>query len=255
MILTRHEIDNIIIPANLCLIQLPQGYSKLLNTYHDYALTKDINIRVDTSFDPATHAPRWGTLIRNPKYLVYEKGNNDTIQWDCDIDTKEGDIVFFDYLACLVALGKLANPALPGENPTWLRCENDIYILIRYDALIFSFRESESGGVVLMEKKGDIICLNGHVILRTQKEQVNTNLILPDYIKRKESKLKHEVVFVGKANREYLDGTLDSDGINPGDKVVIKNYKIRLENSLVNVLSPDLVFVQQKHIFAILSKK
>jgi hypothetical protein len=59
---------------------------------------------------------------------------------------------------------------------------------------------------------------------------------------------------VGKANEEYLDGAIDSDGLEEGDVVVIKNYKITIDNSLGNLLEPGLVYVQQRHVSAILNR-
>jgi co-chaperonin GroES (HSP10) len=242
MILTQPEIDRIVIPCNWCLIKLPQPYSDALHNHVKYQLTKDVNINIDSSFDPAVHAPRCGILIKNPKSLVYEKGHRDTMGWKCSIDTKEGDFVYFDYLACLTALGKLANPALPGEHPTWIRCENDLYVLLRYDALVLAMREAT----------GEVIPLNGQVVLEPCTKEIESTLIIPDHLKKVVDHLKCKVVFVGKANEEYLDDVIDADGLSKDDAVIIKNYMIRMENSLKKLFNRDLVYVQQKNILAVL---
>ena len=159
-------------------------------------------------------------------------------------------MVWFDYLAGLTSLGKLANPILEGDVPKWFKVDDDIYILIRYEALIFAFRENKDGDVGFFGTTGNIICLNGNVIMQPIVRERKSNLILPDNLKRKESNLECTVVYVGKANEEYLDGTQDSNWMQPGDNVVLKNYKIRLENDLANELAPGLVFMQQKYVWA-----
>jgi co-chaperonin GroES (HSP10) len=261
MKLTKQEIESMEIPCNMVLIKLPSVYSDMLHNHYEYQLTKDVNIKVDTSFDPARHAPRFGLLVKSPKKLLYDKDRPSTMGWKCSVDTKEGDMVWFDYLACLTALGKLANPALPGEHPTWFRCENDIYIIIRYEALLFASRKVTDRSHPAYEHApskdavfSEIICLNGQVIMRPIFKDMETQLIVPDHLKRKEEHLKCEVVFIGKANEEYLDGTIDSDGLEEGDVVVIKNYKITIDNSLGNLLEPGLVYVQQRHVSAILNR-
>jgi hypothetical protein len=211
------------------------------------------NLKIDFSFDPAKHAPRNGTLVRNPKQLIYQKGNQDSMMWDCDIDTKEGDFVFFDYLACLVALGKLAHPISRGELPSWFRVDRELYVVIRYDALVFAFRETGShvgADVEFNGEPGEIICLNGQVIMRPRINKIDSALILPENVKTKEDKVVCDVVFVGNPNREYLDGNKDCASVVKDDRVIIKNFMIRVENNLSNLLSPGLVYVQQKNIWA-----
>lgn len=239
--------------ANLCLIKLPQEYSDMLHSWQEYQLTEDVNIKIDTSFDPAKHAPTSGELVRNPAYLVYEKGNGDTIQWDTDIETLPGDTVWFDYLACLTALGKLAHPITTGETPAWFRVENDLYIALRYDALIFAFRpDSENPTVEFFGQTGRIICLNGNVVFNPIVSKVKSTLILPDHVKNKEENLMCDVVFCGSGNREYLDGTKDPNGIEPGDRVILKKgFKVRLENRLDRMLAPGLFYLQKKYVWAV----
>jgi hypothetical protein len=204
MKLTKQEIDSMEIPCNMVLIKLPSCYSDMLHSHYEYQLTKDINIKVDTSFDPARHAPRFGLLIKSPKKLLYDKDRPSTMGWRCSVDTKDGDMVWFDYLACLTALGKLANPALPGEHPTWFRCENEIYILIRYEALLFCSRVADKSHPAYEHAPSkdavfsEIICLNGQVIMRPIFRDMETHTPGPSEAQRGTPKVRNRICGQGK---------------------------------------------------------
>lgn len=241
MILTQQEIDKARIPWNYCLIKLPQSYSVMLHNHYEHQLG-NTKIVIDTSFDPATHAPRWGMIVKNPENLLYKKLERESCGWETTIETVEGDLVYFDYWSCLQALGKLANPSLPGESPKWFKVGDDLYVLIRYDALVMTVRDDK------------VICLNGNVVLRPYIVEKKSDLILPAHMKHKEEKLIGEVLYVGKHNTAYLDGCRDANDIQVGDICVIKNYKLRLENMLANQFEKNLFFVQLKHIWMVLNR-
>lgn len=256
MILTKEQLEKIVVPFNMVVVRLPQAYGDMLHSWYSHQMKDEDKtvIKIDTSFDPAMHAPRWGEVYRSPRELVYERDDPASMGWKTEVDIKDGDVVFFDYLSCLTALGKLANPGLSGETPSWIRVDNELYIVMRYDALIFAFREDlDNPSVGLFGTKGNIICLNGNMIIRPVFNEVKSSLIIPEHLKREENRLVCDVVYAGRPNSEYLDGVIETDEVQPGHRVVLKNFKLRIENSLANILSPDLAYVQRKSVWAIIN--
>ena len=241
MKLTANEIHSAKVPWNYCLIKLPQSYLTMLHNHYEYK-AGNTSIMIDTSFDPATYAPRWGMVVKNPENLLYKRGVAESMGWKTKVETIPGDLVYFDYFSCLQALGKLANPSLAGENPHWYQSDNDLYVLIRYDSLIMAVREDR------------VVCLNGNVVLRPSVKHIKTRLLLPKFLQKKEEELVGEVVYSGTPNEEYLDGVRDAKGIATGDTCVIKKLKLRLENTIDSTQEKGLYFVQLKNIWLILNR-
>jgi hypothetical protein len=139
-----------------------------------------------------------------------------------DIEIRPGDIAVSDYLGVKMALGRLIHRDHNSDESSWFRVEEDVYILLRYDNILFVIRD------------GSVICLNGNVICKPVKKEVETSLVLPKVEFEKNIK---EVLYCGSCNRGYLDNFVvkgcsvgDADGFDQGDIIIHKGHTPKVLN-------------------------
>lgn len=154
-------------------------------------------LQADASYIPGAHQPITGTIVGLPDKLIY--GNDDTLEFDTDINVQIGDkaiVGFFDVFQALEQ-HHTAQDA----------------IFLRYDSLI-------------CVKRGEVfIPVNGRIIASAMKPYD-----LSEYENLYKRKFHHDVRIakvkhVGQKVREYYF-TKESDGfdVEVGDVVVLDNY-------------------------------
>lgn len=220
------NIENIKVSDNNVIVKLPDTYKMMLNN--------EVNIRglsVKTQYEPSYYAPRYGTVIAIPDKLTFGVG---AMVWKTDIEIRVGDTVWFNYLVCLMALGRLLNPHTPNPETKYFVCGEDIYVVLPYESLIVAKRGE------------DIVCLNGYCIGKQIQEKQSEKLITEN---KKTGWV--ELRYIGTPVTEYLNDTVDVEDVCVGDVVCInKILAEKMENGMTNTFSDDeLVFFQRKQIY------
>jgi hypothetical protein len=227
-------IENLRISENNVLIKLPDTYRMMLNNEIDIR-----GISIITKYEPSYYAPRYGTVAVIPNRLKFGIGG---MSWKTDIEIQVGDTVWFNYLVCLMALGKLLNPVYRSDETRYYTCGEDIYVLLPYESLIVAKREVSKFPTGYTET----ICLNSYVIGKQIKRKVSDKLIVNDE-KTGWIKLLH----VGNPVTEYLTETIEIEDVEAGDTVLInKKLAEKLENGMTNHFSQEeVLFFQRRQIF------
>jgi co-chaperonin GroES (HSP10) len=236
--------DKIFIPANNVMIRLDISYKDLLNNRRKIALGS-VSVFLNTSYQPVDHCPRTGVIYKLPNELIYDEQNpSNGLPWKTDNELQEGDRVWFVYLPAKMALGGLIDESLGGTG-RWFRDKNDesvVYILMRYDSLVLAKRDDK------------YFCVNGNIILEPVKYQMvsKVGLKLPEY-----EKMDCIVRCIGKPNKAYVDNSVEAEDISVGDTVIIRKWKIRLDDQIItsigkdlNTNSKSLIYLQRKMIYA-----
>lgn len=229
-----HTIENLRISENNVLIKLPDTYRMMLNNEIDIR-----GISIITKYEPSYYAPRYGTVAVIPNRLKFGIGG---MSWKTDIEIQVGDTVWFNYLVCLMALGKLLNPVYRSDETRYYTCGEDIYVLLPYESLIVAKREVSKFPTGYTET----ICLNSYVIGKQIKRKVSDKLIVNDE-KTGWVKLLH----VGNPVTEYFTETVEIEDVEAGDTVLInKKLAEKLENGMTNHFSQEeVLFFQRRQIF------
>lgn len=269
-----HTIENLRISENNVLVKLPDTYRMMLNNEIDIR-----GISIITKYEPSYYAPRYGTVAVIPNRLKFGIGG---MSWKTDIEIQVGDTVWFNYLVCLMALGRLLNPVYRSDETRYYTCGEDIYVLLPYESLIVAKREIH-GDIVWKLKshinyseakdedfdgkrvdflrndelrclpyhapryiKTEIICLNSYVIGKQIKRKVSDKLIVNDD-KTGWVKLLH----VGNPVTEYFTETVEIEDVEVGDTVLInKLLAEKLENGMVNhFCDEEVLFFQRRQIY------
>jgi hypothetical protein len=220
------SIENIRISENNVLIKLPDTYRMMLNNEIDIR-----GISIITKFEPSYYAPRYGTVVVVPNRLRFGVGG---MSWKTDMEVRVGDTVWFNYLVCLMALGRLLNPVYRSDETRYYTCGEDIYVLLPYESLIVAKRENQ------------IICLNSYVIGKQVTKKVS------DVLKVNDEKTGWvELLHVGNPVCEYLTETVEIEDVEVGDTVLInKRLAEKLENGMTNHFSKDdALFFQRRQIY------
>ena len=236
------------------MIKLPQDYYKYLHSFYEKKIG-DVEVEIVTSGNPGEHCPRYGELIKNPTKLIYDNANwTTTMPHLTTIETKPGDLVFFDYQTCMIALGKLANPVTSNvRGEKWLRCGDDLYVFIPYRSLYIALRGDVKwrGQEISNLKDIDVICLNGYTVVETMYEEVKSSVIIPEIFKQKKELHKSKVIYCGSINKENGDGLKDASNIKVGDVVISRPIRVPMETSIAAILgNKNLNYLQRKFIFA-----
>jgi hypothetical protein len=221
------SLENVKIPQNHVIVKLPDTYKMMLNN--------EVSIRgisIKTHFEPATHAPRYGTVAVVPEKLVFGVGG---MGWKTDMEVQAGDTVWFNYLICLMALGKLLNPHYTNPEKNYIIVGEDIYVILPYE------------GLIVAKRGGDVICLNSYVIGEQQYE-AQSNIIITEPKKTGWVKVLH----FGNPVTEYFNDSVETEDISVNDIVLInKKLAEKLENGLTNTFDKrELIFFQRRQIYA-----
>lgn len=140
---------------------------------------------IDTSYEREKHAATTGTVIRVPERLYFSYNNGgQSVDFDVDMELKEGDKVYFHYLSCLNAL----------KDCRYVVYEDEYYLWIKYDSMYVGKRGE------------DIVMLNGWMLM----EPINIDsfksetLYVPETSKNTSSSKYARIKYFGKPVRNYL---------------------------------------------------
>lgn len=184
----------------------------------------DIDLVIDPSFEPQDHVSTKGIVLQVPENL-------DELPWRTEVEVEKGDLVYMNYHAVLLALGRSFDRAQ--ENPSPLYDEDGIYI--KYSDLYMS----------------DKNMLNGYVLVELMPQKMpDTSLVIPERLKKLKSKRIAKVLKVGSMNKGYDIDVYEDADVSVGDCVVFMDYSnLRLEQELYRTAG-DVCVVQRRHIMA-----
>jgi hypothetical protein len=221
-------------PSNVVIIEMPPEHDLKTPSGINVGFNPDVQYGTvneeDTSSHVADCADVYGTVVKQVDRLYFNpKDINNSMSWDCDVETQAGDIVWSHPLAT--------------KNCEEIQVDDKIYKVLRYEDLFVARRGDE------------VIPLNGNVILETQYKSKLSTL---DVLEPEVDPTRGIVKWVGSNNRRYqTNGIADFVGLKEGDLVVIQKncYPFYLERSKYNAHfdQGNLYFViQGRHIMALL---
>lgn len=156
------DLDKFIIPQNKVLIEVDESE-------YDKTVGGIITVR---EHDFAAHAVRRGKVVKNPSILYSNLKDPESMPWDCDLDTKENDIVYIAHSD--------SYHSIP------FNYKDKTFKLINYDGIVFALRGEE------------IIMCNGYILL----EKIFDKIKFGEYEKKIEDKNFGIIRAVGKPNRK-----------------------------------------------------
>lgn len=163
---------------------------------------------IDNSYEPGRHVISYGTIANIPYTLS-------AMEWETKMNVKPGDKVWFQKLEAIIALGRIADPAIADyeENTAYYIHEGRIRIFIPYSALFFVERNSKT------------IMLNGYSLIEPIEKQYDFPFDIPDTMKKDEVRIG-KIVALGEPNESYdFEGYVDSVSYNVGDVVYFTRYQ------------------------------
>ena len=204
---------------------------------NDHIKVGDVELQIDTSYNPMQHAITTGTVIGLPSRLIFDrKEPSKTMLYDTDMELRVGDRIIFEYLAYGEAV---KNDPIDGG------------YCIRYDEVLVAIRGEQVipvNGIVLIEPID---------ISETEEvKEMSKFLVVPDYVKTQKSESRGVVRHVGSPLRGYAMDTSNSiheaDDLHVGDKVYFNsNYAIPLQYEMHRIFDKVLYRMRRKDILGI----
>jgi len=214
---------------NHVLIRISRGAHKLR--------LKGIDLNIDVTFNPEHHVTVKGIVAALPEQLEMfspKADNMHAMMWETTIETKPGDLVWFDYMAAMDALGPLIHPlGLYNSSKYMIIPPGDLYIFVHYSKLY------------AVQEGMDLKMLNGYVCIEWTdiKETIGYQI-------RKKSR----VIYNGSNNGKYYDGyrrEVKDAIVEPGDLVHTRKYNgTLLEHPDHKEFELDLRLIQKRDIIA-----
>lgn len=180
----------------------------------------DAELKLVTAFDEFKHKCCTGTVVQLPEQLIFNRKKGYLCQkFDTQIELQIGDRIIFHYLAMNTARKMYDKHLLKDIPPD--------HTLIPYDQIFVAIRN------------GEVIPVNGYLLVEPADEEINTSLIIPDALKKKATK-RGFIRYMGKpvnGYRDYEDWGADSDDVKVGDEVLYRECNcVPLEYSLHQTL-------------------
>lgn len=202
---------------------------------NDQYLCKDgkTKLYVDTTYHPEYHTCVIGEVISTPVNLIYNKKNQETMEWKTEIEIQKGDIVYYDIYWAVNSLTTM--------NPRWVEQDGKKYIFIPYQDLILAKRNNE------------IIMLNGYCLVEPIDKDFNTNIIIPDMMKGHDE-IRGKVAKIGSCNTEYINKIYSDDkNVKEGDFIIMdKCCDIEVEYDLHRTLDKKYWRVQRRNMICVI---
>lgn len=194
---------------------------------------------LDIRFEEYLNARTAGEVVAVPQKLKFDPSLPTSLDWDTDMELQVGDVVVFNYLAVKSAI-EMGNVF------------GDGVVAISYDKIYTAIRN------------GQVVCVNGFILVEPEQEHVASTLHLPDIAMHK-SKQIGTVVYAGTPNRGYrvekiLAGhTAPDRAVSVGDRVVFNwNDAIPIQPNaeLRGEITRGLLYrMQHKDVHAVVSKE
>lgn len=150
---------------------------------------------LDIRFEEYLNARTAGVVVGVPDRLTFNPTGAVTLQWDTDMELREGDTVIFNYLAVKNAIDM-------GQ------AFGDGVVAMPYDSIYTAIRNDE------------IICVNGYIIVEPEQERIVTDLFVPDNAVEL-SKQIGRVLYAGVPNKGYRIDVLVNGYTSPDNPVKV----------------------------------
>lgn len=224
--LSQEQLESGVIPSNTVMVEMMHS-SEGIETNGGIILGHDLDVEFDdeTTSHVADLSEVYGKVYKLPDKLYYNKDGTG-MPWDCDMELRIGDLVWFN--------------AMESKNAVEIVCEDKLYKLLPYSdvycvkrriavfnrmirpalSAIMSEEEMERIKVNLATPKDIVIMLNGYVLLEPLYLE-NKSFLAVDK-QGDVDKTRGIVRFVGKPNREYVrESYVDFPELNLGDEVLL----------------------------------
>lgn len=226
-IIINPDPKNVVIPRRFVLIEAP--------VMDDVIKMGQIDFKIDSSFNPGKWVNKQGVVVAAPKKMKFDRHNpNESQDYDCEIETKPGDIVFFDYFGALMMWGRQADARQEAPNPLFFKYEDKYYGFLDYTEIF------------CIQREGKIIPINGYVLYKKiMAPKVSSLDIIDRYIEN-----QGIAVLVGQSNKEYLGEKYVDGEVNPGDHIVflpIASREVQIPGY------PDHMVVQKRYIMGVIN--
>jgi len=200
-----------------------------IDEMHDEITYGTLTLKLDTSFEVGKHAANKGVVIKVPEKFVYsDKSSLNTGDWDTNIEVKEGDQVWFDYLT--------------GIECNQIECKGKLYYVLPYHTLYVTRRKEE------------VIPLNGYVLL----EPIIKEEGYKDFKFERERAKYAMVAYSGSCNKRYHNKQYyDDPDIKAGEKVIYgKVSGLFLEQEEHSSFNGNKRYriIQRRHLTGIIEK-
>jgi co-chaperonin GroES (HSP10) len=192
---------------------------------NEYRKTKGgIYLYFNPELNRAKDTDRHGIVMSVCKTLFFDKEDYETVEFDVDIDVEVGDRVWF--------------APMDGANCDTFYCENDKYLLLKYDTLRF-----------VHKKNGEVFGLNGNLLVKPIFEEEK---FIIHTIKR-ENRKKGIVVYPYSNIRDIVsEGNIYPD-FNKDEIVLLdRDWDIRLEDQANQYLDEEFRVIRGCDVCAIL---
>jgi len=216
---------------------------------------KSCSLTIDPSLDPAKHVPVYGTVVSVPDKLLYAKDKYrnflplNAMEWKTDVEIKEGDTVYFIYLAMIVSMGSRIQDRLDIHEQTKMFLEFDddpgaIYVFLLYSDLYFAIRGQE------------VVMLNGYVMVEHIQKELHDIPYLAHTEEEEFLKDKRigKVVYVGSACSEHFGSKkVDALDVQEGAVIIFRRFAdIYFESSMHSTFRDGANYycIQRKNILA-----
>jgi len=256
---------------NNVIINTGLSYSDMINGVFK---TKS-GLEIPIKHYPVNYIMRSGTVMAVPDKIKGYKISNEPLkynsEWETQLEVKSGDTVYFRYFEAVQALGRLVDPIKMDNhkneyineiwfavdedgkfwypwnneygNNEWKSKPNKIWFPLHYNALIMKVDDNQ------------ITMLNGRMLVEPlYEDEVKTNLILPDSLKKKANMQMGIIRHIGKANGEYFyqNNKFDYDGIEVGQKIMFDKFNaIKIEEGSNQTLDKTYYYMQRRHVYYI----
>ena len=182
--------------TNLLLVRVPTNEGRTTEGGIIVGFNDDVQYAEGSGSHMADMAEVHGTVVKAPDKLYYSKDDAYSMSWKTRMAVKEGDEVWFNFIA--------------STHSTGFKIDGEMYLFIPYADCLVAKRGEE------------VIPLNGYVLLsEMNKEEVSKVLYLAET--DKVDLQRGTVRFVGEPNAEYRVDTFSDDiDIQEGDVVQIK---------------------------------
>lgn len=230
------------------LSQIKPGINRVLIQLHPHnnkIKFLDGFLDLDTSFEIQDHVSVIGKIIGIGALKPVDVSVNSDVRldWDPIQVLRDGDIVYMDFHAVLMALGQRGmSELIQGGVDTFFVQDGHMFVFIPYNSILLSVRD------------GKFVLPNGYVLVEQVMQRPETGLILPGYLENKPMTTKCKVVAAGVANTRYIDEKVCDvhEPLDPGDMIYVKDGSmIKLENDLHAVLPNTFHVVQRRWVLGV----
>lgn len=189
-----------------------------------------------TYLEEHKHAVTSGTVVKCPPSLTYyTEKTSSSLDYETSQELKTGDKVIFHFLQTTSSVGK----------GRYIEYGDEIYLLIKYDSLFCALRNIGS----VAEPVEAVIPVNGYVLVEPKmaaEYEINTTLILPDYLKKKSSEMRGIVRYIGSplfGYRDYPEYGEDADNFQVGDDILFpKGDSVPLQYEMHRLFDKDKLY-------------